>query len=191
MKTNNSSEDLISSHFILKGFTSVLIGAYIFIAAYLMKAILDGFLIDDHTLGMLSAEIIEVLLIAITFLVLLFSTLTLYFSGRINAKKAQQKLWNAESKDTFRKYLIGFVLVFCVLIVLMTQGFINYITPVFLILYGVLLFLLREKARKDLMVLIALCILLGMLCFLIPTYWDAALSIIGIVHITYGLVVKK
>jgi hypothetical protein len=29
------------------------------------------------------------------------------------------------------------------------------------------------------------------LCFLIPTYWDAALSIIGIVHITYGLVVKK
>ena len=55
-------------NFSLKGFTSILIGAYFFIAGYLIKTILENFLIDNNAMGMFSPEIIEVVVIAIVFL---------------------------------------------------------------------------------------------------------------------------
>ena len=82
-------QDNFQNNFSLKGFTSILIGAYFFIAGYLIKTILDGFLIDDNPFGMLSIEIIEVFIIVIAFFVFLFSSLALFFSGKRNAKKLQ------------------------------------------------------------------------------------------------------
>ena len=81
-------------NFCLKGFTSILIGAYFFIVGYLIKTILDGFLIDNNPMGTLSPEIIEALIIALVLLVFLFSSLALFFGGKRSAKKFQHKLWN-------------------------------------------------------------------------------------------------
>ncbi len=139
----------------------------------------------------MSIENIELLSIGIAFLVVLFSLITHYISGKNSAKKTQQELWNTATKKNAKTLVIGMLLIFSILIVLKSFGFINYITPTLLILYGILLFLLKNKARKDLLVLIALCILLGTLCFLIPSYWYSALIIISIVHVTYGVMVKK
>ncbi len=36
-----------------------------------------------------------------------------------------------------------------------------------------------------------ICLLLGIICFLIPNYWFASMSILGIAHITNGIVVKN
>ncbi|MGJ8743572.1 hypothetical protein [Polaribacter sp.] len=177
-------------NFSLKGFTSILIGAYFFISSYLIKTILDGFLIDDNPLGMLSAEIIELLIIATTLLLFIFSSLALYFSGKRNAKKLEHKLWNDTSKTAFRKYLLSFLITFIVLIILWKQGFIDYITPIFLISYGALLLLFRNKERKNLLVVAGLSLLLAVMCFLIPTYWYSSLTILAIAHVTYGVVEK-
>ena len=177
-------------NFSLKGFTSILIGAYFFIAGYLIKTVLENFLIDNNAMGMFSPEIIEVVVIAIVFFHFLFSTLALFFGGRRTAKRFDYKLWNTETKIAFRNYIFKVIVIFSVLIILMNLGFINYLTPVFLTLYGILLFLFKNKQRKNLLILSSLSILLAVVCFLIPSYWYSSISILGIAHITYGVVVS-
>lgn len=182
--------DTFESNFTLKGLTSVLIGLYFFIAGSLTKSIIEGFLIDDNPMGMLSPQILEIAILAIVFFVFIFSSLALFFGGRRTAKKFDYKLWNTETKIAFRNYVLKITVIFLVLTTLMNLGFIDYLTPVFLILYGVLLALSMNKQRKNLLVLSGISVLLAAICFLIPSYWHASLSIIGIAHITYGVVVR-
>lgn len=181
--------DTFESNFSLKGFTSILIGLYFFIAGSLIHKIIEGFLIDDNPMGMLSPQIVEIAILAILFFVFLFSTLALFFGGRRTAKKFDYKLWNTETKITFRNYIFKVIVIFSILITLMNLGFINYLTPVFLTLYGGLLALSMNKQRKNLLVLSGLSIFLAIICLLIPSYWCASLSIIGIAHIAYGIAV--
>ena len=183
--------DNIKINFSLKGFTSILIGAYIFIAGYVMESLLKGFLTEDNPLTNLSPEILEILIIAITFMVFLFSSFTLFFSGKRNAKKLQYQLWNSNTKTAFKKYMLAFIIIFTSLILLMNLGLIDYLTPTFLLLYGILLFLFKNKERKNLMILSGLSVLLAVMCFLIPTYWASSISILGIAHVAYGVVVKE
>ncbi len=178
-------------NFSLKGFTSIRVGIYFLVASYLIKTILDGFLLDDNLMGMMSAEIIEVLIITITFFLFLFSSLALFFSGKRNAKKFNYKLWNQKTKTAFWKYILTIVLIFIVLIVLTNLGYIDFITPIFLLLYSLLLFIFKNKERKHILVLAGLCLFLAGICFLIPMYWYSSLVILGIAHITYGVVVRN
>ena len=191
MSEFNKDHDNFSTNFSLKDFTSILIGIYFLVAAYGIQFILDGFLIDGNVMGMMSVEIIEVLIIVIVFFLFLFSSLALFFKGKRVAKKFHYKLWNGKTKAIFWKYLIGNLLLFCVLLLLLNKGHVNYITPSFLLFYGILLFLLKNKKRKDLLILSLISILLAILCILIPTYWYSSLCILGIAHISFGIVVRK
>ena len=151
---------------------------------------LDGFLIDDNTAGMLSVEIIEFLGFSIIIFVFLFSSFALFFRGKRVAKKNDLKLWNKATKSNFRKYFIGAIIIFIIMYTLFYIGFVNYITPAFLILYAILLYILKNKETHKIMVVSTLSILLAVICFLIPNYWYSSLSILGIAHMTYGIVVK-
>ena len=183
--------DNFQINFSLKGFTSILIGVYFLLGSYVIKTLLDGFLIDDNPAGMMSVEIIEFLVIGIAFFVFLFSSLALFFAGKRTAKRFQYKLWNGKTKAAFFKYFTGFVIILISLIVLKKLGFIDYLTPTFLVLYGILLFVFKNKERKQLLVLSGLCLLLILMCILIPSYWYSSLSILGVAHVTYGVVVKS
>ena len=83
--------DTFESNFSLKGFTSILIGLYFFIAGSLINSIVEGFLIDDNPMGMLSPQIVEIAILALLFFVFLFSTLALFFGGRRTAKKFEDR----------------------------------------------------------------------------------------------------
>jgi magnesium-transporting ATPase (P-type) len=185
-----NKHDNFQVNFSLKGIASIQIGIYFMVAAYLIKNILDGFLVDDNTMGMLSAEIIEVLLISITIFTFIFSSFALYFKGRRASNIFQNKLWNAKTKTAFWIYVFSFLVMLAVSIVLMRMGYIDYITPVFLILYAILLLIFKNKERKNLLVISSICLLLAVVCFLIPTYWHSSLFILGIAHVTYGVAVK-
>ena len=182
--------DKFQINFSLKGFTSVLVGAYFFIMGYLIKTILEEFVTDDSPLGMLSIEIIEVFIITLIFCGVLFSSLALFFSGKRNAKKKQSLLWNKKTKTAFRKYLLFVIVAFSSLILLHNLGFVEYLMPAFLIIYALFLFTFKNKVPKNLLILVGLNLFLALICFLIPSYWHASFSIIGIAHITYGVVEK-
>lgn len=177
-------------HFSLKGFTSILIGAYFLLGSYVIKTLLNGFLIDDNPASVLSVKTIEVAIIVISFLVFLFSSLAIFFSGKRNAKKSQIKLWNPKTKTALWKYIVGILFIFTTLFVLLNAGFIDYLTPIFLIFYAILLFIFKNKERENILILSGLCVLFATVCLLIPSYWYSSLSILGIAHITYGVVVK-
>ncbi|MDN3619896.1 MULTISPECIES: hypothetical protein [Polaribacter] len=177
-------------NFSLKGFTSILIGAYFFIAGFFIETIVKGSLAEETSLD-LPSKTTEILIITAVLLVFLFSSLTLFFNGKKNAKKLQHQLWNDNNKLAFKKYILAFVVIFTSLLILMNLGFITYLTPTFLILYGLLLFIFKNKERKNLLILSGLSLLLAVMCFLIPSYWASSISILGIAHVAYGVVVKN
>ena len=186
-----TSKEHISENFALKGFTSIQIGLYFLLASYLIKIILEGFLIDDNPMGMMSAEILEYLIGSICVFLFVFSSFALFFSAKRRAKKQEIPLWNSSSKSIFWKYLASFLVLFIVLIFLMNQGFIYVITPIFFIFYGFILLLINPKSNQNMRIIGGICLLLGIICFLIPNYWFASMSILGIAHITNGIVVKN
>ena len=51
-------QDNFQQNFSLKGFTSIQIGLYILIAAFAIKNILEGFLIEGNPLGNLTTQIL-------------------------------------------------------------------------------------------------------------------------------------
>lgn len=180
-----------SNPYVLKGFTSMLIGGYIFIGSYVLKTILDKFLLENKTLETLSNRGIELIIISVILLIFIISTFTIYNRGKKNSEKLKYNSLNVASKNAIKKYLIGFLIMTITLLFLFKFDFNNYITPIFLIFYGFLLYFLKNNKRKDFLMLAGLSVLLGALCFLIPSYWYSSLTILGIAHITYGVVVKE
>jgi hypothetical protein len=145
--------DNFEVNFTLKSYSSMLIGIYFFLLAYVYKYIFDSFLVDDHALGLLSPQIIEIVFISLAAVFVLFSSFSLFFTAKKTAKSFHLLLWNGKTKAVFLKYLIGIAIVFSTLITLMNHGFIDFITPTFLILYALFLFLTFNKTRKSLGVL--------------------------------------
>jgi hypothetical protein len=115
----------------------------------------------------------------------------LFFKGKRASKRFQHKLWNGKTKAAFWVYLIWFLSTLSISMFLMNKGFIDYITPAFLILYAILLLIFKHKERKNLLIISGICALLAAICFLIPTYWYSSLFILGIAHATYGVAVKN
>jgi hypothetical protein len=188
MANNKHLHDNFEVNFSLKGLTSILIGVYFFLLSYAYKYILKSFLIDDNTLGMLSPQIIEIIFISFAIIFVVFSSLALFFSAKRIMKSFKTLLWNGKTKVAFLKYLLGIAAIFTVLITLMNLGFIDFITPAFLIMYALFLFFFKNKTRNNILVLSGLSLLLGIYCFIIPSYWYSSFNILAIAHATYGVV---
>ena len=71
---------------------------------------------------------------------------------------------------------------------LMKIGMVNLIAPSFLFIYGIFLLLIKNKARKNILILSALSLLLSIYCFVIPSYWYSSFTILAIAHAAYGVV---
>lgn len=183
MKTDNTSQ----LNFSLVGFTSIQIGIYILLAAFAIETLLLDFL-DADTLGLSSEINLVIAITTITFFTVLFSFFALFFKGKRNAKQQQLQLWNKKSVATFWIILISFLSIYGILFFVYTQNLEDFITPTFLLFYGLLLFAFHKKERKNLLIISGICLLFSIICFTIPTYWYSSLVILGVAHITYGVV---
>jgi hypothetical protein len=188
MTNNKHLHDNFEVNFSLKGFASILIGAYFFLLSYAYKYILDGFLIDEHTLGMLSLQSIEIIFISLAVIFVFFSSFALLFSAKRIAKSFKTLLWNGKTKVAFLKYLLLITAIFAVLITLMSVGLIDFITPSFFLMYALFLLIFKNKTHKKILFLIGLSLLLGIYCLVIPSYWYSSFTILAIAHATYGVV---
>ena len=179
--------DNFQLNFSLKGFTSILIGVYLFVAGYLIETILN----NTIPLETLSPEAGEICIITIVFAFFVLASFTLFYNGKRIASQLQINLWNDKTRVAVKKYSGVIFVTFIALIVLKNLELTNYLAPTFLVLYGTLLALFKHEERKNLLVLAGLSLLLAVMCFLIPTYWSSSLSILGIAHVAYGVVVKE
>lgn len=178
--------DKKSSFFVLRGFASILIGIYIIAGAYGIKYVVDSALINDDNLKDASVNNNELLILFIVIMVLIATVFTFFVGAKKHTENINFMLWNTNTK----KLTLLILLILFAIIVLFSQGFINFITPILLIIYAIFLFSVKNKKRKDFLILSGISLILGVLCFLIPTYWYYSLFILGIAHITYGVVVK-
>ena len=188
MTRNTNLHDNFEVNFIFKGFTSILIGIYFFILSYAYKYLIDSFLIEEHPLSVLTPQMMEVVGISLALIFVLFCSFSLFFSGRRVAKSFKLQLWNGKTRVAFWKFFLSAILLFVALILLMKQDLFHLITPTFLIIYALFIFIIRNKSRSKLLILGGLSFLLSVLCFIIPTYWYSAFTILAIAHITYGVV---
>ena len=188
MANNKHLHDNFEVNFSLKGVTSILIGIYFFLLSYVYNYVITNFLVDDHTLGMLSPQIIEIIFISLAGVFIFFSSFALFFSGKRISKSFHLLLWNGKTKVSFLIYILGIILLFILLITLMKFGLVNLIAPSFLFIYGIFLLLIKNKARKNILILSALSLLLSIYCFVIPSYWYSSITILAIAHAAYGVV---
>ena len=184
-----TQENITEVNFKLKGFTSVLIGVYIILAAQIINSMLSGFLVDDNPMGMLSVQLLEGFIFGLVVLFFILATLALFFKGRRVAKKNDITLWNTKTKRIAVFYGLSFTTLFVILFSFSSLGKIDLITPLFLVIYGLTLVVMREKS-KSLLIITLVSVLLGIVTFVIPSYWFSALFILGMAHITYGIAVK-
>ncbi|ARV07647.1 hypothetical protein BTO04_13520 [Polaribacter sp. SA4-10] len=187
MSKNLKTQNTFSINFILKGITSILIGGSFLAGTYAIKYLLD----TNTTLEKLSPKSIQFLIILVLLAILVSATLTIYFKVKKTAEKLNYNLWNEDTKLASKKYVTGISIISIVLLTLFILDLFNYITPIFLVLYGVFLFIFKNNERKNLLIISGICILLACYCFIIPSYWYSSLSILGIAHITYGVVLRE
>ncbi len=184
-------QDNFKNNFFLRGFASILIGFYFFLLAYAYKYIIDGFLIENHPLGVISPQILEILCIGLAVVFMVFSSLAIFFRAKRKVKKEGSLLWNKQSKNAFKKYFLAVIIGFSALFILKFYGYVDILTPVFLYCYASMLFLLKSKDNNKLYALIGLAILLALYCFIIPSYWYSSFTIMAIAHAAFGLVEKN
>ena len=177
------------SFFSVKGFLSVQIGLYILLASYLIKSSLDGYVLEGFAGNELSTEQISLFIQLLVILTFLFSGLTLFFFGNHRARRSKQSLWDNRTKSEALKFLISFLVVFAVLYMLYTKNLNEYLGPVFLIGFGIH-HILQTPISKEKLLIPALCLLLTIICIIIPSYWYPSLLILAMAYITYGVAVK-
>ena len=180
-----------SQNFILRGFNSIQIGLYLLLFAYVLKSLLDGFLSDVSLLGMMSIEVIETVGLSVLTLFILLSGLAVFFSNRRRFRKLGEKVWNKDSKSKMMEYYVLSILGFVLLFALKNSSFSMYLPTAFLAYLALMLVGLNRKRKKPLILLASISLLLGILSFLIPSYWYSSFLIVGIGFVLYGIMIRK
>lgn len=175
-------------NFSLNKTTSIFIGSFLLIGAFIIDSIIEGVLIKSNSTEVTFSSITKFYIATTTFLIFLFLVLSILFVEKRKAKKNEYTFWNSSTKSKFLKYTISLFSLFLILMFLLHQDFVNILTPLFLAFYAIILFIFKNKTNKKLLVISGICILLSIICFLIPSYWNSSIYIIGIAHITNGVV---
>ncbi len=186
-----TKHDNFEVNFSLRGAAAIQIGIYFLITVYCLQSILQGFLIDDNIAGMLSVEIIEGIGFGLLILFFLLSGMALFFKAKRRSKTFQFKIWNAKTKKTASIVLSSVFVILLLVNTALNMGYIDAIAPVFLLCYGALLLALHNKQRSGLLLVAGICLLLTITCLVIPSYWYSSFLILGIAHITYGIMIKS
>lgn len=178
-------------NFVLRGFNSIQIGLYFITFTFLFKSLFDGFLSDVSLLGMMSVEIVEFSAIAFILLLILLSGLAVLFSSRRITKRSGYKLMNKKSFRQFAFYLGWTLPSFLILYTTAYSGHSMYVGVAFLFLLGTILIVLNSNKKRPLYLLAVTSLSLGMISYLIPTYWYSSLMIMGGAFFVYGIMIKK
>lgn len=184
---NNITQDTKSPNFVLKGFASVQVGVYFLVSAYLLKKMVENFLVDDTFMMFMSVQLIEYFAVGVLFFLFLFSSFALFYSSRRRARKVDKKIWNAASKKRFWIYLIHFIVGITILLLTYSNGLYNLLGSVGLVLYAFMLISLSGY-NKAYYLFAGLSVLLAVMSFIIPTYWYSSMLLMGVAHFAYGIV---
>lgn len=181
------NQDNSTAPFSFKGLNSLLIGLIILTNSYFIKRLLDKANLKKQALHLDNTQQLETIILIITGLTFLLFPIAIYVVEKIKTKKLNRNNVPSTSIQKLLKYTLTLTVLFVLLVMIKQMGFYLYITPLFLLLYGLILVLFGFKEDKNMLLLSGSCLLFAIITLLIPTYWYYALVILGIAHITYGV----
>jgi len=178
-----------SSKFLsLSGWAGIMAGIYALLGAYIAYTFLN-FHPDElfySSLGSSSSSLPEVILLAITILILALGTAV--FLSYKRAGKRNEKLWNPTAKLLLVNMMVPLVVGGILILFMLSKGLIGLVAPFCLLFYGLALFNAGRYTYQEVKILGLTEIILGLIGFWFVEYgllfWALGF---GVVHIIYGI----
>jgi uncharacterized membrane protein YidH (DUF202 family) len=178
-----------SSKFLsLSGWAGIMAGIYALLGAYIAYTFLN-FHPDElfySSLGSSSSSLPEVILLAITILILALGTAV--FLSYKRAGKRNKKLWNPTAKLLLVNMMVPLVVGGILILFMLSKGLIGLVAPFCLLFYGLALFNAGRYTYQEVKILGLTEIILGLIGFWFVEYgllfWALGF---GVVHIIYGI----
>ncbi len=172
-----------SSKFLsISGMSGVLAGTFAIIGAILAHFVLEGKLSFTHSL------LYDLILIAVVVLVSAISV-GLSFSVR-KARKSNSKLWMPVTLQIAKDFSVPLVVGGLLCIILITKNISFMVAPCMLIFYGLGLIAAGSRTFRDVKILGACEIVLGLAAAVVVGYdlifWGIGF---GVLHIVYGILI--
>ena len=174
----------------LSGWAGVLAGIYAICGAFIAYRFL-GFEpgssnCDSMYAGSASFNLPQIILVAIV--ILLLAIVTAVFFSYKKAVKRGEKLWNATSRRLLANMAVPLVAGGILLLILISKGFVGFMTPLTLIFYGLALYNASRFTFEAVKYLGLIQIFLGLLASYFISYgllfWALGF---GVAHIVYGI----
>ena len=174
----------------LSGWAGVLAGIYAICGAFIAYRFL-GFEpgssnYDSMYAGSASFNLPQIILVAIV--ILLLAIVTAVFFSYKKAVKRGEKLWNATSRRLLANMAVPLVAGGILLLILISKGFVGFMTPLTLIFYGLALYNAGRFTFEAVKYLGLIQIFLGLLASYFISYgllfWALGF---GVAHIVYGI----
>jgi hypothetical protein len=174
----------------LSGLAGVMAGIYALAGAYVAYSVFDfnpdQIVYDTPISGSLSANMPEVITLAIVILILAVGT-AIFLSYR-KANKKGNKAWNATSRRMMANMAVPLVAGGILIAVLLLKGFIGLLAPLTLLFYGLALYSASKFTYNDLKFLGMIQMGLGLAGTWFITYGLLLWAIgFGVIHIIYGV----
>jgi len=167
-----------------RSWIGILTGFYALVGIFIAKQMLYSYKFAEEGLNMLPVNIFEMMLMALAFLILLISLITIYFIKRKNSLRFS-------NKQRFHFYIplvIGGVLLFMVA----NKGYYHLIAAVSLIYYGIFLLNLNRFLKTNIIVFAIAQILVGIIAYYVNNYSLIFLAIgFGVFQITFGIYLTR
>jgi uncharacterized membrane protein YidH (DUF202 family) len=180
-----------SSKFLsLSGLAGVMAGIYALAGAYIAYKVFyfnpDEIIYNTIEAGSFSANLLKVILLALTILVLAVGTAVLLSYRK--AIKRGERLWNPTAKRLLINMAVPLVAGGLLILILILKGLIGFIAPFTLLFYGMALYNASKFTYEEVRSLGLIQIGLGLISSYFVGYGLLFWAIgFGVVHIIYGI----
>lgn len=167
-----------------RSWIGVLTGIYALAGIFIAKQMLYSYKFAEEGLNMLPVNIFEMMLMAVAFLILLISLVTIYIIKRKNSLKFSKK----QRLHFYIPLVIGGILIFMVA----NKGYYHLIVSVSLIYYGIFLLNLNRFLKINIFIFAIAQIIVGLIAYYINNYSLLFLAIgFGVLQIIFGIYLTR
>ena len=174
----------------LSGLSGILAGIYALIGAYFAYRTIyfsDNTVYEAYRNGVMSPEIIKLLVIA--FSVLLLASLTGLILSMRKAKSLGQNFWNPSALRMISSFIVPLTAGGIFVMILLWRGQASWVAPALLLFYGIAVYSAGNFTFSDVKTLGILEIILGLVAAVFPGYGLLLWTIgFGGLHILYGTI---
>jgi len=164
--------------------------SYFILGTLLIKTVISGFIAVNSPFSFLTVNFLEYFIFSISFLVFLFSILSLFFDSRRKARKTGTKVWNQYSKKMMWILYLLLISFYGCAFYLLRIGEEIFIIPAFIIGYGILLLILNFSKKIQLYQFSIACFLIGFIPLFVDGFGFYSLTILGIAHYIFSFTTK-